>query len=289
MLNIYEQITRNKRRSFLIVSLFVAFILSAAFLINRYLGTNNSIFVFAIIFLLASSLISYFHGPKIVLALNHAQPASRQQFFNFYTVTENLSLANQIPMPKIYVIDSPAPNAFATGRNPQQAIVCATTGLLSKLNRSQLEAVVAHELSHIKNYDTLLMTMVSILIGSLTLLIRTSFYTPRRQRKNSSDLLALLGMALIILAPLIAKLLQLAISRHREFLADASAVKLTRQPQSLISALQKISQDPNLLHTASTATAPLYIHNPFKNNPIANLFSTQPPIEARIAALQQML
>jgi len=247
--------------------------------------------VYALGFSTASGLVSFFHGDKIILSLNRARPANRKEFFNFYTVTENLATANQTPVPQIYVIDSPALNAFATGRDPDHATICVTTGLLSKLNRTQLEAVIAHELSHIKNYDIRLMMIVSILVGSLSILIRT---TSRRssssnRKNNLSGIFALIGIVLLIFSPLIAKLIQLAISRRREYLADASAVKLTRQPQGLISALQIISQDPNILHSASTATASLYIANPFKKNKIASLFSTHPPIENRIAALQQML
>ena len=215
--------------------------------------------------------------------------------FNFYTVTENLSLANGTPVPKIYVIDSPAMNAFATGRNPEHALICATTGLLEKLNRTELEAVVAHELSHIKNYDIRLMMIVSILVGTLSILINTatraSFFGGRNRDNNDNggSIFAIIGLILIIFAPLIAQLIQLAISRRREFLADASGIKLTRQPQGLIDALKKISQDSNKLETASTATASLYINNPFKGNKIASLFSTHPPIEDRIAALNKML
>jgi len=294
MINVYEQITRNKIRSGVIISFFVAFVILVAYLITISFNLDNSLLFFAIIFSLLSSGASYFWGDKMVLGLNRARPATRKEFFNFYTVTENLSLANQNPVPKIYVIDSPAPNAFATGRDPEHAVVCATTGLLEKLNRSELEAVIAHELSHVKNYDIRLMTIVSILIGTLSILIsiatRSTFFGRNRDNDNEGGaVLAIIGIILIIFAPIIAQLIQLAISRRREYFADASAVKLTRQPQKLIDALTKISQDPNKLETASTATASLYINNPFKGNKIASLFSTHPPIEDRIKALQQML
>jgi heat shock protein HtpX len=294
MVNVYEQITNNKIRSGFIISFFVGFVILIAYLITIAFNLDNSFLLIAFIFSLFSSGASYFYGDKLVLTLNRARPATRKEFFDFYTVTENLSLANQTPVPKIYVIDSPAPNAFATGRDPEHAVVCATTGLLEKLNRSELEAVIAHELSHIKNYDIRLMTIVSILIGSLSLLInmatRSSFLGRDRDNDNNGgNILAIIGLILIIFAPLIAQLIQLAISRRREYFADASAVKLTRQPQGLIDALKKISQDPSKLETASTATASLYITNPFKGNKIASLFSTHPPIEDRIKALQQML
>lgn len=296
MINVYEQVNRNKFKSGLIVSLFIVFILAVTYLISISFGYGNEFMFFALFISFFMSGVSYFWGDKIVISINGAQPANRKDFFDFYTVTENLSIANGTPMPKVYFIDSPAMNAFATGRDPKNALICATTGLLQKLNRTELEAVVAHELSHIKNYDILLMMIVSILIGTLSIVInsatRASFFGGRN-RDNDNDggnaVVAIIGLILIIFAPIIAKLIQLAISRRREFLADASGVKLTRQPQGLIDALEKISQDSNKLETASTATSSLYISNPFKGNKIASLFSTHPPIENRIAALKEML
>jgi len=188
-------------------------------------------------------------------------------------------------------------NAFSTGRDPDHSVVCATTGLLAKLDRSELEAVISHELSHIKNFDIRLMMVVSILIGSLSILtniaFRSSFFGGRskndREEGSLGGILVILGLILAIFSPIIAQLIQLAISRRREFLADASGVKLTRQPQSLIDALQKISADPNQLKQASSATASLYISNPFKGKSLASLFSTHPPIEDRIKVLKDML
>jgi len=291
MLNVYEQVSQNKTKSNLLIGFFISFITISVYLVTNSLELNHSFAFFAFLFSTGSSFVSFFYGDKIVLALNNAKPALRQDYFNYYTAVENLSLASQIPMPKIYVIDSPAPNAFATGNSPKNAVICATTGLLKKLNKSELEAVIGHELSHIKNYDTRLMTIVSILLGTLTILINSTTRSTFRSKrdKNSSAIFQLLGFILIIFAPLIGKLIQLAISRQREYLADSAGVKLTRQPQSLISALQIISADPNILTQASTATANLYISNPFKNNKLASLFSTHPPIEKRIQALNQML
>jgi len=295
VVNIYEQITKNKIRSGVIISFFTAFIIGVALVITNAYNLDNSLLIFAFILSLGSSFASYFWGDKIVLTLNQARPASRKEYFNFYTAVENLSLANQTPTPKIYVIETDAMNAFATGRDPNHAVVCATTGLLEKLNRTELEGVIAHELSHIKNYDILLMTIVSILIGSLSIIINMAYRSSFFRRDNDSEdnrsgnIIAILGFILIIFAPLIAQLIQLAISRRREYFADASAIKLTRQPQGLINALTKISQDNIVFDTASTATASLYITNPFKGNKIASLFSTHPPVEDRIKALQQML
>lgn len=293
MKNIYDQINENKVRSGIIISLFIVFVVTAGYLLSISFNLGSSFLVIAIILASLSSLAGYFYGDQIVLSINQARPVKREEFFNFYTVVENLSIANQTPVPKIFVIDSEAPNAFATGRDPDHAIVCATIGLLKKLNRTELEAVIAHELSHIKNYDIRLMTLVSVLVGSLSILIntatRTSFLRKDDNDRHNNGILALIGFILIIFSPLIAKIIQLAISRRREYLADASAVKLTRQPQGLIDALIKISSDDSKFETASTATASLYISNPFKNNKLSNMFSTHPPIEDRIKALQEML
>jgi heat shock protein HtpX len=295
MVNIYEQISRNKIRSTLIISLFSAFIVLVAYLITRAYNLDGTFIVFALLFSIISSLGSYFYGDKMVLAINQAQPANKNNYPLLYQIVENLSIVNQTPMPKIYIISTNAPNAFATGRDPDHAVVCVTTGLLPKLNRSQLEAVIAHELSHIKNYDIRLMTIVSILIGSLSILIniayRSTFFRKNDNKENNqaNTIIMLLGFVMIIFAPLIAQLIQLAISRRREYFADASAVKLTRQPQALIDALTKISADDSVFETASTATASLYIVNPFKGNKIASLFSTHPPIKDRIKALESMM
>lgn len=296
MKNVYEQISENKRRSFLIIFLFIAFIILTVYTITVTFNFSPDLFIFAAIFSLVSSIGSFYFGDKIVLSLNNAHLASRQEFFDFYTAVENLSLANRLPVPKIYVIDSPAPNAFATGRDPEHAVICATTGLLNRLNRTELEAVLAHELSHIKNFDTRLMMIVSLLIGMVAILADLSqrqLLFGRRSRddnrRSAPPIFALIGLFLVIFSPIIAQLIQLAISRNREYFADASAVKLTRQPQGLIDALTKIAHDSQPLATASAATASLYITNPFKNKNFLSLFSTHPPIEKRLSALRQML
>jgi len=291
MFNYYDQITNNKRQSFGIIFLFLTFIIGSVYLISQ--ATNNPELVpIAILFSAGSSLVSFFAGDKIVLALNGAIPATRKKYFNFYTVTENLSMAAKIPLPQIYVIESNAMNAFATGRNPDHAVICATTGLLSKLNRTELEGVIAHELSHIKNYDIRLMTIVSILIGTLSILINMSWRTRFRSsddNNKSGGIFMIIGLILIIFAPIIAQLIQLAISRRREFFADASAIAITHQPSGLISALKKLSTDNSPSDFASTATASLYITNPFKGNKLASMFSSHPPISDRIKTLQAML
>jgi heat shock protein HtpX len=292
MQNVYEQVARNKFQSGLIMVAFVIFVSLSVYLLTLIFDLGPDYLLFAGLFSIFGSLGSYFWGDKLILSLNGARPANRKDHFSLYTAVENLSLANQTPVPRIYVIDSPAPNAFATGRDPKNAVVCATTGLLEILNKSEIEAVVAHELSHIKNYDIRLMMIVAILIGSLSILTRNIYLSSgqkNRSRKDSSGLLALVGLFLLILSPLVAKLIQLAISRQREYLADASAAKLTRQPSALISALEKIQKNPSPLSSASPSSAHLYIQNPFKMNKTLSLFSTHPPLESRVAALQKML
>lgn len=294
MSNFYQQINNNRLRSGFIIAFFIIFIITVGYILS-YSFDSQYFLPIAIAYSGLSAFSSYFFGDKIVLALNKAIPATRKKYFDFYTVTENLSLVAKIPLPKIYVIETEAMNAFATGRNPQNAVICATTGLLNKLNRTELEGVIAHELSHIKNYDILLMTVVSVLIGTLSILInltsRRMFFGGGndRDRNNSSGIFALIGIVMIIFAPLIAQLIQLAISRRREYFADASSVSFTRQPSGLINALKKISTDNTPFSQASTATASLYICNPFRGKKLASMFSTHPPVEDRIRALETMM
>lgn len=294
MTNFYQQIAENKRRSGFIVVFFILFIIITGYFLS-YLFDSQYFLPIAIFYSLFSSLGGYYFGDKVVLAINQAIPATRKKYFDFYTVTENLAMVAKIPPPKIYVIESEAMNAFATGRDPQHAVICATTGLLNKLNRTELEGVIGHELSHIKNYDIRLMTLVSVLIGTLSILINLSsrqmFWNRHNDndRENNSGIFVIIGLLLMIFAPFIAQLIQLAISRRREFFADASSVSLTHQPSGLISALKKISTDPTPFTQASTATASLYIANPFTKNKMASLFSTHPPVSERIKTLQEMM
>ena len=297
----YQLVAQNKQRSFLIIFIFIAFIVGASYLMAKGFGYSLEIVGWALIFSGATSFFSYFFSDKIILGISGAKEAHRKEFFDFYTVTENICLGQKMPIPKLYVIKDSAMNAFATGRNPEHAVVCATTGLLSRLNRSEVEAVVAHELSHVKNYDILLMSVVSVLVGLIALLadwlMRMSFWGggKKRDSENSGQLGAIITIVAIILAilsPIIAQLIQLAISRRREFLADASGAGMTKNPQGLINALTKISQDTEPLEVANNATAHLYISNPLKNakgtHAFAKLFNTHPPVEERIKALQEM-
>jgi heat shock protein HtpX len=277
---------------------FVLFVTVVSYIIAVGFDYPLSIVGFALIFSGFTSFFSYYFSDKIVLAISGAKPASRQEYFDFYTVTENIVNSQRLPMPKLYVIQDSAMNAFATGRNPEHGVVCATTGLLSRLNRSEIEGVIAHEIGHIKNYDILLMSIVSILVGSIALLgdwvLRSSFYGRKKRDNDHSQLDAImffLAIVMAILAPLISQLIKLAISRRYEFLADANAAAMTKNPEGLARALIKISQDQEPLEAANKATAHLYISDPLKNikggvATFKNLFQTHPPVAERVRALR---
>lgn len=298
----YQLVAQNKRKSWLVIVGFTIFVGVAAWLMTYSFGYDLSLVGVALIFSGIISFGSYWFSDTVVLAVSKARPATREEFFDFYTVAENLSMSLQIPVPKLYVIDDTAMNAFATGRDPKHSAVVATTGLLSRLDRGEIEGVVAHELAHVTNYDILLMSIVSILVGFIALLadwmLRISFLGggKRRDSRDSGQIemiLGLVGFVLVLLSPLIANLIKLAISRKREFLADASGVAITKNPMGLISALSKISQDQEPLEAANKATAHLYISDPLKNQKggvswFANMFNTHPPVEERIQALQSI-
>ncbi|OGD70195.1 zinc metalloprotease HtpX [Candidatus Collierbacteria bacterium RIFCSPLOWO2_01_FULL_50_23] len=298
MTNYYELVDANKLKSNLVILGFVTFIALAAYFIGYSLGYGWGFVGYALIISGIAGLTSYYYSDKIILTLSSAKPAKRSEHFNYYTVTENLSKVAGIPMPALYVIDDTAMNAFATGRDPSHAVIVATTGILAKLNRTELEGVIGHELSHVKNYDIRLMGIVTILIGIITLmadyLLRFSFYGRRRDRDESGQLQALfmvIGLVLALLSPLIAQLIKLAISRRREFLADAYSAQLTKYPEGLAHALEKLSHDREPLEAANKATAHLYIVNPLKNHHdavgwFAGLFNTHPPIGERVRALR---
>jgi len=285
--------------------LFIAFIVGVSYIIVTGLGYDLSFVGIALIFSGVVSFTSYWWSDKVILSISKARPATREEFFDYYTVTENLVSGSRMPMPKLYVIDDSAMNAFATGRDPKHAVVCATTGLLSRLTRSEVEGVVAHELSHVKNYDIRLMSVVTILVGMIALLSdwalrMTYFGGSRRSRGNDKEgnqlqmILMVVGIVLALLSPLIAQIIQLAISRKREFLADASGVGMTRNPNGLVSALKKISADTEPLEAANKATAHLYFSNPLKNTHgavgwFAKLFRTHPPMTERVAALEKII
>jgi heat shock protein HtpX len=286
------------------MAFFILFFLLVSFFLGRALGYGLP---FVGIILIISGIMtfsSYFFSDKIVLSMSGAKQIQKKDNPELFDIVENLCIGAGVPMPKVYILDDPAPNAFATGRDPKHAAVCATSGILAKLSRAELEGVMAHELSHVRNYDTRLMGVVAILAGSIVIL--TDFFMKsmwfggfgnRNDRENNGNngLFLIIGIVAAILSPIIATLIQLAISRRREYLADASGALLTRYPEGLALALEKISGDKNVLKSASNATAHLYIENPFKADTgkkgrsyIANLFSTHPPIEDRIKILREM-
>ncbi len=309
MQNIYEVQQSNKIKSNVITVLFFAFSVITIYVLSLAFGAYAGYEVgglgyvgIALIVSGVSTFISYYYSDKIVLLISGARVANSNEDKVFTSVAQNLCIGAGLPLPKLYVIEDSAPNAFATGRDPEHAVVCVTTGLLAKLNRTELEGVIAHELTHVKNYDIRLMSIVSVMVGLIALLgdwfFRASFHSRRSSDNDNKNgigaVIVILGIIFAILSPIIAQLIQLAISRRREFMADAGAVSITRQPQGLIMALQKISADHEPLEAANKATAHLYIASPFKDKTksqvswFANLFNTHPPIIERIATLQKM-
>lgn len=302
----YDLIASNKQRSFWIILFFILFIVGVSYVMAYAFGFGLDIVAYAFIFSGIMSFVSYWWSDKIILGISGARQANRQEFFDFYTVTENLCIGLRMKMPKLYVIEDTAMNSFATGRDPDHAVVCATTGLLTRLNRSELEGVIAHELSHVENYDIRLMSIVTILVGFVALIadwmLRMSFWGGGRRRSRDGEgngqlqmIFFFVGIVLAILSPIIAQLIQLAISRRREFLADASGAGLTKNPEGLVRALEKINADREPLEAANKATAHLYIADPLRNlnggNSVgwfANLFNTHPPVQERIKALKSM-
>jgi heat shock protein HtpX len=299
----YEQISRNKWKSAALVVFFMAFIFVLTWFFEYVTGWGKGGLALAVIVAMGMAAVGYYSSDKIVLGISRARPVSKEEFPYLYNVVEGLAIAAGVPAPKCYVIDDTAPNAFAAGRKPETAVICVTTGILEKLDRVELEGVIAHEMSHIKNYDVRLQTLVVVMAGVVALLsdwMLRSFWWGggrRRSRKSGSGgaegIIVLVGLGLAVLSPFIATIIQLAVSRKREFLADASGAMLTRYPAGLASALRKISADTEPLEAANKATAHLYIVNPLKNLKGGNtglnrLFSTHPPIEERIAALEKM-
>lgn len=298
-MSVYTQISQNKLKTFLIMAIFVFLFSGFFYLVGIYFDSPNAYLVLGLIISIFSSFGSYYWSDRIVLWTAGAIPADKRKYFDLYTSVENLSIASGLPMPKIYVIDDPAPNAFATGRDPKHAIICATTGLLNLLDRSDIEGVISHELSHIKNYDILLSSIVAVLVGTLALLsdwMMRSFFWRGRGRddnENRNPAFTVLFILTLILTPLVATLIQLAISRKREFLADASGVLITRNPEGLASALEKISGYPYPMKNTSSSIAHLYIGNPLKKSKsspswITTLFSTHPPVAERIKILRSL-
>lgn len=295
-MSIYTQIDTNKRKTLLVMGSFIVLVTLIGYVFGQVLGYGSSWFGVALIFSGLASLFSYYFSDKLVLAISNAKEIYENDNPKLFHSVENLCIGAGLPRPKIYLIEDTAPNAFATGRDPKHSVIVVTTGLLQKLDKLELEGVIAHELSHVGNFDIRLMSIAAILVGTIALLSdwfkRSLWFGHSRDReeRNGQGILMLIGIVAAIFAPLIAQLLKLALSRKREFLADASAALLTRYPDGLASALEKIAADREPLEVANSATAHLYIVNPLKDysGRIANLFNTHPPIEERIAKLRAM-
>jgi len=298
---LYEQIAANKRKTILLIAGFVLLLslVGAAFVFILGNGSPIGLAVVGVI-VIVSSVVSYYNSDKAALAISRAKPADRQQYARLYNLVEGLCIASGLPMPRLYIIEDDAPNAFSTGRNPKHAAVAVTTGLLAKMNRVELEGVLAHELSHIRNYDILVMTLTVTMVGIIALLsdffLRFLWFDRNDNNQNNplGVLLSIFGFVLLIFAPIIAYVMQFAVSRRREYLADASGAQLTRYPPGLISALEKLKDDHTATHFASKATAHLWIEEPLDKESNRgdtkwnHLFDTHPPIDDRIHALEQM-
>lgn len=295
----YDQISQNKRNSWLLVIVVTILLVGLGYTAGEYWakGYGYGGIVFAFIIAIITGLVSYYGGAGMILAMSKAKKIEKKDHPQLFNVIDELAVAAGVPMPAIYIIDDTAPNAFATGRDPEHASVAITTGLLSKLNRDELQGVMAHELSHVQNRDILFSMMVGIMVGSIVLIsdffVRSVLWGGRGRKKGGgkgSGPLMLIGLLLAILAPLFAKMLQLAVSRQREYLADASAALMTRYPEGLASALEKISGDREVLEVANRATQHMYIVNPVKSfeKRAKGLFSTHPPTEERVARLRAM-
>lgn len=295
MATLYTHQDQNVRKTWFLMTMFFVVIIGIAWLFS-YIQDNPAILYFGVIFSVGMNVWSYWYSDSLVIKMSGAKPATREQYFDLWNAVENLSITAGLPMPALYVIDDPSPNAFATGRDKEHSAVAATTGLLKILNKTELEGVIAHELSHIGNRDTLLGTVVVVLVGFVAIMsdmfLRTSHFGGGNRDNRLGAILMIIGIILAILAPFIAQLIKLAISRKREFLADASGALLTRYPEGLASALEKISSYPTGLQRVSTATAHLYISNPLKDGKavsfMSKLFATHPPAEERISALRGM-
>ena len=299
MATLYSQAESNVRKTWFLILFFLIFIIALGSLFS-YLLDNSIILVIAVIFSVFTSFFSYWYSDKIVLKMFHAQPIEKRDNPELYRLVENLCIASGLPLPKIYILPELQPNAFATGRDEKHAVVAVTQGLLDKLERAELEGVIAHELGHVKNKDILLGTVIVILVGIVALLsnwfLRISFWGGGRRNSKEGGYLGLIIMALgivaAILAPLAASLIRLSISRKREFLADASGALLTRYPEGLARALEKISSDPNQMKRGSNSTAHLFISSPFRGAQskswFTKIFTTHPPIEERVNALRGM-
>jgi heat shock protein HtpX len=304
---VYDQVAQNKRRSTLLLFGFVALVAAVGASFNLLFGGGPVFIVIAVLFAGGAAAASYWKSDAIALRVSRARPAPIEEYARLHNLVEGLCIAGGLPKPRIYIVDDPSPNAFATGRDPKHAAIAVTTGLLEKLNRVELEGVVAHELSHIKNYDILVSTLAVTLVGVVAIIadigVRFLWFGMGRSRNNGNDgagggpqaILAVLGFALLLLSPLIGRAMQAAVSRRRETLADVSAVELTRYPPGLISALEKLRDDYTVVGSTSHATAHLWIEQPQaleesegRMAKVNRMFDTHPPLEERIALLREL-
>ncbi len=295
MANLYTHQSASVRKTWFLMTMFLGIVIALGFVFAQMYQNPNILYIF-VAFSILMNIIGYWYSDKIALSIAGAKPATREEYFDLYTTVENLCISAGLPLPKIYVIEDPAPNAFATGRDKDHAVVAATTGLLAIMNKTELEGVMAHELSHIGNRDMLVSTVAVVLVGFISIIsdmfIRMAFFGGR-DRENNNGVIIIIGIILSILAPILATLMQLAISRNREYLADASGALLTRYPEGLASALEKIAAYSRPMQHQSTAIAHLYIANPFGSGQfrqkMGNLFSTHPPVEERIKRLRNSI
>jgi heat shock protein HtpX len=291
---IYEHILSNKAKSYVLFSLIVALVIFLGFVIGSIYGNGYAGIILAAVIAVIYALISYYSGDKIALAVSHAVPANKKDHAYLINTVEGLSIAAGLPKPNVYVMNDDAINAFATGRNPEHASIAVTTGAIKKLNRQELEGVIAHEMSHIGNYDIRFMMLVVVMIGMISIIsnffIRMMWFGggSRDDRNNLGIILLLVGVILAIFAPLVGQLIQLAISRKREYLADASGALLTRYPKGLADALRKIKKENMPMKKVDKSVASLFIANPLKSGWLNNMFSTHPPIDERIKRLDEM-
>ncbi len=285
----YSAIAANKRNTVVIMALFVGLVGAVGWAISYFYG-NTSITYWVVGAALIYALIQYFLAGKLATLMTGAKEIEKKDNPRLYRIVENLTITTGMPMPKVYIIDDPAPNAFATGRNPQHAIVAATTGILEVMNDRQLEAVMAHEISHVRNYDIRVSMIAFGLVSAIAILsdiaLRMMFFSSSENRNNTNPIVLVVGIVLIILAPIIASLIQLAVSRQREYLADASGVMTTRDSEGLAQALEKLGQHGRPMKHQNTATAHLFLNNPLKPGFFSKMFSTHPPLEERIARLR---
>lgn len=285
----YSQIAANKRKTVLIMAVFMLFVALVIWIFDKFLGGSTGVFYGGLVGAGLYVVITYYSGSKMALAVNQAREIQKRDNPRLYRIVENLAITDGLPTPRVFIMDDPSPNAFATGRNPKSSAVCVTTGLLDIMDDKELQGVLAHEMGHIKNYDIRVAMVAFALTAVISLLadimLRLTFFS---DNDNDNQLFFVLGIVAAILAPIVASLIQLAVTRQREYLADASGALTTRYPEGLASALEKIKKSGSVARHQNTATAHLFFVNPLKGHGLANLFSTHPPLDDRIARLRQM-